>query len=236
MTQPATPADWHAVWHATRGVIEVVYFLSVAIAAWLGLRQLTLTKNLADAAVKELTLTQKLADSNSRREAVKLAAVQCKYLAEEVVPAYDTLGEKHNREGLTFMRIVVGQPPAFLVRNGEIVHANYNMQTLATEFAKVNREVVTYLNMAESFAIPFAAGVAADDIGFQETANSFCLGITSCMPAIFFIRQTQNVRYVSALKLYEIWSNRLAAQALAPLLPNLQAAINAAQNQNIPQI
>jgi hypothetical protein len=237
MTQPATnPTDWQAIWHVVRGVVEVVYFLSVTIAAWLGLRQLTLTKNLADAAVKELTLTQKLADSNSRREAVKLAAIQCKYLGEEMVPVFATLVEKHVKEGLTFMATVAGQPPAFLVKNGELVQANYNIQALAIQVMKVDKEVVKYLNMAESFAIPFAAGVAADDIGFQETAATFCMEITACMPAIYYIRQTQNVRYASVLRLYEIWSNRLTALAIAPLLPNMQAVVAAAQSQKIPQI
>lgn len=236
MTQPANPTDWLAVWHAVRGAIEVLYFLSVTIAAWLGLRQLTLAKNLVDAAVKELTLTQKLADSNSRREAVKFAGVQCKYLGEEIVPVFMQLVQRHNQLHLTFMNAVLGQPPAFVVRDGELVVANYDLQALTPQVTAVMNEVVAYLNMAEAFAIPFAAGVAADDIGFQETANTFCMGITSCMPAIFFIRQTQNVRFPSALRLYGIWSNRLAARALAPLLPNMQAVVDAAQNQNIPQI
>ncbi len=137
---------------------------------------------------------------------------------------------------LTFMIVVPNRPLSFAVKDGEIVNANYNLQALEIEIDKADPEIILFLNHAESFAIPFAAGVAADEIGFQETASTFCRGITACMPAIWYLKQTQSVRFPSVLRLYSVWGNRMAAQAMAPLINNMQAVIDAAKNQIIPNI
>jgi hypothetical protein len=85
-------------------------------------------------------------------------------------------------------------------------------------------------------AIPFAAGVADDGIGFQETAASFVSTINVYVPAIYYLRQTQGVRYASVLKLWNIWHDRLVALALAPAIKGIQELIHAAEKNKIKAI
>ncbi|MFZ0859893.1 MAG: hypothetical protein WAN18_04370, partial [Candidatus Sulfotelmatobacter sp.] len=56
--------------------------------------------------------------------------------------------------------------------------------------SRFSKGAVTYLNALEAFAIPFAAGVADEDIGYRETARPFCQGALAYMPVIFQLRAT----------------------------------------------
>ena len=138
--------------------------------------------------------TKELADANSRREAVRLAAIQCKYFAEEVVPAFTAVTKKYQVEKLTFLAakpqpVPPAQPipPHYLLKDGDFVQASHDNDLLNREWPKVSTEAVAHLNKLESFAIPFAAGVATDEIGFQETAPVFCSTVATMMPAIYHL-------------------------------------------------
>ncbi|HXN99281.1 MAG TPA: hypothetical protein VN881_09430 [Candidatus Acidoferrales bacterium] len=231
MTQQA---DWHAVWRVIRATLEALYFLSgvgILIAALYGLKQLKLTKELAENGLRQLELTQRLADSDSKRESVKLAATQCRYFAEIVVPALDAVLRDYLHQKLTFLNVPPGQPPAFVLHEGKFVQAKYDAQLIEAQWLNIAPKMVTYLNAVESFAIPFAAKVASDEIGFQETSANFCTGVSTLMPVIYHLMQTQKVGYPSLLMLYCIWNNRIAANVAAPLLAQMQALITTAENE-----
>lgn len=157
-----------------RAILELLYFLAglgIAIGVYLGLQQLELTKELADA--------------SNKREAVKLAAQQCKYFADELVPAFDSLAAEYKKNALTFIAVHLNrQPPTYMLKDGKFIKHDFNMNLLQAEMPKVEYSIVISLNAAESFAIPFAAGVADDEIGFQETAAAFCALLNAYMPAL----------------------------------------------------
>ena len=69
-----------------------------------------------------------------------------------------------------------------MIKDGDLAQVNYDIKRVTPEWTKVNNEVVDFLNKSESFAIPFAAGVADDAIGFQETAASFLSTISFVTP------------------------------------------------------
>lgn len=221
------PTDWNHVWGVTRSVLETLYFLSgigILIAAWYAARQVQI-------ASYQIKTTKEIAEANSRRESVKLAAELCKYYAHEVVPAQEAFLKKYAVEKCTFLAIQQG--PAFVIKNGDFAQVNYDLNRVPPEWPKVSAEIVMFLNKSESFAIPFAAGVADDGIGFQETAAVFINTINVLTPAIYYLRQTQGARYASVLKLWNIWHDRIAAQALAPALKGLQELIDAAEKNKI---
>jgi hypothetical protein len=232
----SSQSGWVTTWHWTHGVLETLYFLSsigILIAAWKGLGQLKLAKDLA-------TSTKELADANSRREAVRLAAIQCKYFAEEVVPAFTALTKKYLDEKLTFLAAKPQPPPPaqpvpphYLLKDGDFVQATHDKDLVEKEWLKVANEVVAHLNKLESFAIPFAAGVATDEIGFQEVAPVFCSTVATMMPAIYHLRMTQGAMYFSTLKLYCLWNNRMAAKALAPVMKQFQEMIQSVEKAKI---
>ena len=206
-----------------RAILELLYFLAglgIAVGVYLGLEQLKLTKELADA--------------SNKREAVKLAAQQCKYFAEAVVPAYEKLTEEYNNRALTSLTVHLNlKPPAFVLKDGKFIVSDLNAALTKSEMPKIQTHIVHYLNAAESLAIPFAAGVADDEIGFQETGPAFCNGLNECMPAVFHLCQTQGVSYASILTLFCVWNDRRTARLMAPALKTAQAWVDEVDKKRI---
>lgn len=236
MTQPN---EWYNLWRDVRSVLEALYFLSgvgIFIAACYASRQVRIASEQLRLASDQLKTTREIADANSRRESVKLAADLCKYYAHDVVPKQDMVVNKYKAGQCTFLDAIQQVPPAFVIKDGDFSQVNYDLKRATPEWAKVATEIITYLNMCESFAIPFVAGVADDDIGFQETAVAFVTTINAYMPAIYYLRMTQGVRYASVLKLWGIWHGRLAAQALLPALKGLQDLVDAVEKNKIKPI
>ena len=95
---------------------------------------------------------------------------------------------------------------------------------------------MAYLNALESFAIPFAEGVADEDIGYRETARPFCQEAQICLAAIFHLRRLNKGRYESLIKLLSLWSNRLAAEAAVPVLDLLGGLVKEASKGRIKPI
>src|SRR5580700_3378773 len=70
-----TPTELVTWFGYARSVLELLYYLSgiaIAVAAFWGLKQLTISKQIAR--------------ENAKREAYKLAADECRYYAKEIVP------------------------------------------------------------------------------------------------------------------------------------------------------
>jgi len=199
-------------WFPTvRAILELLYFVAgivIAVAAVLALKQIGLTKQIAK--------------TNARRESVKLAAELCKYFAETVARAWTEANEDYRKLGLKFLGVVPPQgQPAFLIQNGEIVSHHFNLKQLAEELPRIN-SAITYLNVLEAFAIPFAAGVADEDIGYRETARPFCQGVQLFMPVIFQLRAENKGRFESIVKLYTMWNQRLVLETVAPVMKVMQ--------------
>jgi hypothetical protein len=238
LIQTTQPTDWHHIWLVSKSVLEALYFLAgigVFIAACYAVKQVRL-------ASEQLKLTKDIATANSRRESVKLASEHCRYYADEVVPAHEALVKKYNEQHCTFLNPVAIQPgappaPAFIINNGDFAQVNYDMRRITPEeWGKVSVEVVRLSNKMESFSIPFAAGVADDAIGFQETAPAFINALSFVIPAVYYLRQTQGARYPSILRLFNIWHDRVIANALAQVMPGMQRMIDNANRNQIPPI
>jgi hypothetical protein len=215
-----------------RSVLEALYFIAgvgIFAAACYAAKQVRLGSEQLKIASDQLKTTKEIADANSRRESIKLAAALCKYFADEVVPAQLLATTKYATEKCTFLTVNL-QKPAFVLKDGDFAKVDYDINRIEPVWSKVGNELVIFLNKAESFAIPFAEGVADDGIGFQETAATFVATISVFMPVIYYLRMKQNVRYASVLKLWNIWHDRLAAKALTPeVMKLIQDLIDAGQ-------
>jgi hypothetical protein len=122
------------------------------------------------------------------------------------------MNAEYKRLNLTFLT----KPSQWKIENGEIVNHNFDLKILAAEMIAMDASMINLLNSLEAFAIPFVAGVADEDLGFQETAMAFCQVVRLCMPAFFHQRNIGAARYESAIKLFTLWNNRLVANAIVP--------------------
>ena len=203
-----------------RLALELLYFLSgivVAVGVLLGLRQ--------------LGITREIARTNAQREALKFAAERCQYFGETVVALLSRFNEEYKRLRLTFLG---KQPPwQWKIKNGEIVEHNFDAQLIAREIPTIEVPIVAYLNALEGFAIPFAAGVADDDLGFKETAMGFCQVVRVFMPAFFHLRRINAARYESTIKLFDIWNKRLAAGPAAQAMKPLEELLRSVERERI---
>jgi hypothetical protein len=210
-----------------RAVLEILYFLSgiaVAVLAGFGLRQIWI-------ASEQLKFTKEIVEANKKREAVKLAAELCKYFAETVAPAAQDLWVEYTRLNLHGLDLKK-EGIKIVCHDTEVKDVIFDFRLLNEEWSKFDWKVTNYLNRLESFAIPFAAGVSDNEIGYQETASAFCTAVLSVLPAIWHVRQTQpGVKYKSALSLFCIWNNRLMAESKETELKHLQALLGLVDKQ-----
>ena len=209
-------ADPHGCFTLIRGWLEIAYFLSGIIIAGAAIYGLT-----------QISLTKKIWERNANRENIKLAIDHCKYFAAVVIPALTAAGQEYERQHLTFLAV----KRQFNVTNGELTCPNFDAVVVAQQMLQFP-SAVTYLNTVEGFAIPFTAGVADDEIGFRETAPSFCAGVLSCLPILMSLKIQQGVRYHSTLTLFERWYKRLVAEAIASSLKQLQDTLKALGGPN----
>jgi hypothetical protein len=225
-----TQVDWHHAYIYLRGFLEILYFVScvgIAAFAFLGLRQIGLATEQVRAANEqlrvaneELALTKKIAETDAIRESVKLAADQCRYFAEKAVPVLRNLIAEYQKSGSTFLSVKRN----YNLANGELTCSGFDPSTIAKDMTHVP-SAVDYLNALESFAIPFAASIADEDIGFKETVGAFCAGVFFCLPVLMFIKATQRITYPSVLALLERWLARVAKEDLRKLSNDIQQTL-----------
>jgi hypothetical protein len=210
-----SPGNWFSY---VRQILELLYYLSgvaIAVAAFLGLKQ--------------LEITRQIARTNATREAFKLAADECRTYGQEVVPLLTAFVTEYDKSKLTFL----SSPPNFAIENGEIVKHNFDVKLLDAEVPRILVPLVSYLNAVEAFAIFFTAGVADEDIAFQETAVAFCKATISVMPAYFQMRRTNAARFESTIKLFDLWSKRLHVKAMSPAIKSMEDFIKSVGNEKI---
>jgi hypothetical protein len=212
-------SDPRSCFTVIRSVLEIAYFVSgiiIAVAALYGLKQISLTK--------------KIWERNAKRENVKLAIETCRYFAHDAVPALTAEAQDYQRQRLTFSAV----KRQFNIANGELTCPNFDAAFVAQQTRQFD-SAIAYLNIIEGFAIPFTAGVADDEIGFRETAPSFCAGILLNLPVLMSIKLQQGVKFQSSLILFERWYRRLVAEAVASSLKQLQDIQKAMGGPNVQQ-
>lgn len=180
-----------------RAAFEIAYFgagIAIALFAYKGLAQIKLTKDIAT--------------SNAKREAFKLAVEQCRFFAEQVVPARAKIVETARTKGFVF-----GRAATFEILEGEITKLETPGRDINAEGAALELELVLYLNRLEAFAMTFISGVADEMVAYRETAAGFCQLVKEAVPFIYAFRQ-RGIRYESTIRLSEMWNNRLQSEAL----------------------
>src|SRR5262245_36326643 len=109
----------HCLYETAKPILELLYFASgivIAVAAVLALEQIKLTK--------------RIAKQNARRESVKLAAEQCRYFAERVMPAYNDAVTAYHKNKLKFLDRT---QPGFVVKNGEITQQTFDLKLMEAQ-------------------------------------------------------------------------------------------------------
>jgi hypothetical protein len=199
-----------------RPILEALYFMSaiaLAVFAYKGLEQ--------------LRITREIANKNTQREAFKLAAEQCRYFAEHIVPGLSKAIEEYKQFKMTCCANTT-----FKVVKGEIVDDNFNLELVKRDLSAAGLGLIGFLNNLEGFALFFVSGIAEETVGYRETAVAFCNQVRAFMPLIYGLR-TRGARYESTVSLYEIWNNRLDCEALKRKKESIDAQLQGIENQTV---
>ena len=201
---------WIPLFHIVRNGLEVLYFASgivFVVIAIKGLRQINV-------GLEQIKVTKKIAETSARREAYKLASDQCRMLAEQLIPKINEL-DKHLAEAKITM--FAGQiPRKFTIQDGEIISHDFDEKAVVSVMlsAEYCLSINSVINQLEGYAIPFATGVADEEIGYRETGMGFCSILARYMPAFWLMRERRVAEYKSVIELYEMWNDRLKLEEL----------------------
>ena len=210
--------NWLALLHP---IFETLFFISGLALAFIALKGL-----------EQLRIAKQTAKIGAKREAFKLAAEQCRYFAERVVPFSDTLCKLCDKLNLTSFS---SPGRKFDILNGEITSHEFPEQTLLDDSLKCKEELIASLNSVEAFSIFFAEGIAEESVAYRETGTTFCATMRRFMPAIYLYRK-YGVRYESTVKLYELWNARMTSEKLLKQRTSLDSSLQGLKKDGIKTI
>ena len=150
----------------------------------------------------------KLAKSNNRRASVELAARECAHYGTAFITQLEGLRAKIDKSGCEYLK------HSKAVKEGLTLKLD-NALVTAEDSEKMKEfwpEAARVLNLLEGFAIPFASGVADDDIGFMECGRSFVKVVEENLPLYSFV--DLNHYYHSSKKVYGRWRQRIEKEEL----------------------
>ncbi len=196
-----------------RRFLEIGYFIAgliLPILAAFGLYQLKLTRD-------GLKQTQELAQTSENREALRLAIEQCLFYAQKVSPAQDEVARRVlTAQSGKFAHIVLNpnlaQPPCKVSKGTIQLSYELNLEHAAKLMDELRP--IDFMNLLEGFAIPFAANMANDDVGYFETGTAFLQLAQTYMPCFQFLRAAQQARFMAVTSLYEHWQLRYTKEHL----------------------
>jgi len=211
-----------------RRLLECLYFFAgivIAVLATVGLNQLRLTR-------EGMSLTQRLAEKNEARESMVLAGEQCRYFAENLTTSYEELIQRINANRKQYSCIVLRsnlQKPPFVIKDGQITIEGFKVHEAIDPFNEL--QPIEFLNLLEGFAIPFAAKVADDSIGYFETGIPFMQIMQELMPCIMIVRMNGMGRYLAAVSLYVRWQERYTEERLTNIKNEAEAELRRAREK-----
>jgi hypothetical protein len=213
-----------------QSVLETLYYISgivVASVAVFGLRQLSLLK-------RSLKQSAELSRVSAKREAFKLAADQCRFYLEVVIPSQNKCYlDPEMKDALNHLDSFSVEVSATGIR--------LNPPKLAKPDDKVfpfnQAQLLTILAMAnslEAFAVFFVSGVAAEAIAFNSIGVTYCHTAKGLAP--FMVAFGSNDHFQHALHLFILWQMRIDRQELQNQHDEVSEKLGRAQDIRIKPI
>lgn len=173
---------------STLNYIETGLQLAIAIAAFIALRQISITKQLAK--------------TNAKRESIRLTADQCHIYGEKHIPLLrdlDVAIKEHNFRFLTESKIEI---------DGTTIKVKpfhrYPEHNAAVE--KVAPYMAAAYNALNSFALYFVSGVADERYAYTTLGTSYCNSVRTLLP--FIVGWSSKTKEDNILRLFTLWNSR----------------------------
>ena len=200
-----------------RTILEILYFLCapiIAIAAIYGLRQLKISKEVAMISAK--------------RESYKLAAEQCKYYAETLIPILRMVKDKFEKEKILF----VTESELIIDSKGFSCKIKSVSKEQIQRLNSIAVEVTDCQNKLEALSLFFISGLADETIGYRSIGEDLCESAKPFIVATFLEhRGPDKSSPINAL--YILWCSRGKKQKLAEKKADIDAQLRSIENKTI---
>jgi hypothetical protein len=188
----------------------------LTIIAAIGLRQLTLSKNIAR--------------TNAKRKSFRLAAEQIAYYFENIIPLVNALDAAIENHNVVF----------FAKSSVEIDGNTMRLKSTATPddlrgLLKIVPEVTSAYNALEAFSIYFTSGVADERVAFSAVGTTYCNTVRQLLPDI--VDWWHDQQYcIHILQLFLLWNARFEKQKLAAEKRRIEAKLGSATDKFVKPI
>lgn len=213
-----------SVYEGIRNVLELLYFvagIALVVVAVKGLAQIKI-------ALQQLEITKQIAQATAKRDAYKLAQQQSQEYGTVIMVRIADQLQKMRAAGVTLW----DRPSRFKVENGEIVSHNFGVHAIGQ--AMQTSDPTLFLNALEGFAMFFVTGMADEEIGYRETAISFCRIAEKFMSGFWYYRETKGAMYKSVIELYEMWQGRLQVEDLRKAQQQIESTLKNVKTKSVP--
>lgn len=187
-----------------RDILEIIYFLSgpaLVVAAIYGLKQIKI-------ATAQINETRESRIISSKREAFKIAAEQCKYYSETIIPLLNKLDKIIDEKQLEYF-----EKSEISITGDKIVVKPYmENDALGKVFNECLEELHTAINFIEGFSVYFITGVAAEIVGYKTLGRTYTNSVKKLLPII--IPFGKDGSYNNTKSLFVTWHTRFEKEKL----------------------
>ncbi len=199
-----------------KDILEILYFASgpiIAIAASIGLYQLIITK--------------RNAIISSKRDAYRLAAEQCRFYNEKIIPLVDALDEQIEKKSIAMFE------KSKVTIKAESFEVKFHIAPDdKPKVISILPEIVYVLNAMESFSMFFTSGLADEKIAYSVIGKTFRSTVKKFLP---FLELTFNPSedFKPMLELFFLWNNRAQHEALLKDKKTIEERLGNIDNNSI---
>lgn len=227
-----------------RSILEIVYFLSgpsLVYVAYKALKQIEIAKDHLAVAKKDILI-------RAERESANLAAKQCEFLINEIIPLVNEIDEiirSNNYPNIKIDKMLIKEftKAELLSLPKETLKEIIKMQKalLKENDCALLGKIQNVVNKLEAFSTYFVNGIADEAIAFNAVGKQFCSFCIDYYYVIAIVRNKESKNhYCELVRLYEIWANslnqieyELEVRQLAKNMEDITSKMEKIQNNTI---
>lgn len=204
-----------------RTILELLNFTSgIVVAIFAGI------------ALKQLKIAKDNAKITAKREAYKLAADQCSYYFQHVIPLQDKFDSYVKEAKITFFEKAKVEISGKKI--GIRILQKTQKEKMEPELKQIAAQLLPVLNCMESFSIFFVNGIASEEVAYRSVGRTFCNATKDLLPFILLVGEGKH--WPNVVKLFHLWNGRNEGEQLALSKTQIEKQLKLIESNNIEPI
>lgn len=166
-------------------IVEIISLLTAPVILYLAYRGL-----------EQIKLAKKESKLNSKREAYKITAEQCKDYQGRIIALHNQLFNKETEEKAKFLK----------ESKVTITDKNISVEFVKDDTEKISTELLEVVNAMEGFSLFFVSGLGNERVAYETIGETFVDSTKYLLP--FLIAYGNKKRFKNTMSLFIIWYKR----------------------------